>query len=145
MTGSNEMIGLLAERAKWYREGCPHLEDRDGYYPSGDLARDAADDLGAAIEALQSLTEAHAALERGHEILSGAYAEMNNQVVDALRRENALTEAHAALTAAATEIVRFFHDFDYPAGTYKQLALRELREVLAAQAAARAQEKEPPR
>lgn len=40
---------LLRSRAAWYREGCPHLEDRDGYWASGDLLRDVADDLEAAL------------------------------------------------------------------------------------------------
>lgn len=40
---------LLTERAKWYTEGCPGLEDGT-YESSGDLATDAGKDLSAALE-----------------------------------------------------------------------------------------------
>lgn len=40
---------LLRERAQWYRDGCDGLEDREGYWTSGDLLRDVASDLENAL------------------------------------------------------------------------------------------------
>lgn len=50
-----EVYRNLAERARWYREGCEGLEDREGYYASGDCARDAASDLEAALSEIRVL------------------------------------------------------------------------------------------
>jgi hypothetical protein len=52
---SNEIADALTERAAWYREGCDGLEDREGYYASGDVARDAASDLQTAISEIRVL------------------------------------------------------------------------------------------
>jgi len=51
----SDVLNLLTERAAWYREGCPHLEDRDGYFSSGDVARDAAMDLETALSEIRVL------------------------------------------------------------------------------------------
>lgn len=50
-----EVYRNLAERAQWYRNGCPGLEDRDTYYASGDCARDAASDLESALSEIRVL------------------------------------------------------------------------------------------
>lgn len=52
---TNEMLRTLAERARWYRDGCDGLEDREGYYASGDCARDAASDLETALSEIRVL------------------------------------------------------------------------------------------
>lgn len=52
---ANNALTVLAERAKWYRDGCEGLEDRDGYYASGDCARDAASDLETALSEIRVL------------------------------------------------------------------------------------------
>jgi hypothetical protein len=52
---ANNVLQTLTERAQWYREGCPFLEDREGYYASGDCARDAASDLEAALSEIRVL------------------------------------------------------------------------------------------
>lgn len=44
----------LAERARWYMDGCDGLEDVAAYLSSGDVARDAASDLDSAIGVIQS-------------------------------------------------------------------------------------------
>lgn len=43
---------LLRERAQWYRDGCPHVEDVREYFETGDLGRDAADDIESALRLL---------------------------------------------------------------------------------------------
>ena len=48
-------LATLTERAAWYRDGCPFLEDRDSYYASGDCALDAASDLEAALNEIRVL------------------------------------------------------------------------------------------
>jgi hypothetical protein len=51
----NQALQTLEERARWYRDGCEGLEDRDGYYASGDCARDAASDLETALSEIRVL------------------------------------------------------------------------------------------
>ncbi len=53
--GTINVLDTLTERARWYRDGCDGLEDRDGYYASGDCARDAASDLEAALSEIRVL------------------------------------------------------------------------------------------
>jgi hypothetical protein len=48
-------MDTLTERAKWYRDGCEGLEDREGYYARGDCARDAASDLETALSEIHVL------------------------------------------------------------------------------------------
>lgn len=52
---ANNVLATLTERAKWYRDGCEGLEDREGYYASGDCARDAASDLEVALAEIRVL------------------------------------------------------------------------------------------
>lgn len=52
---ANNVLQTLTERAQWYRDGCPFLEDREGYFASGDCARDAASDLEAALSEIRVL------------------------------------------------------------------------------------------
>ncbi len=59
--------GLLAERARWYRDGCDGLEDREGYFASGDVARDAASDLDSALAQLTAQAEEIAQLHTEQE------------------------------------------------------------------------------
>lgn len=51
----NEVMDTLKERMEWYRDGCEGLEDREGYYASGDCARDAARDLETALSEIRVL------------------------------------------------------------------------------------------
>lgn len=53
----NDAIKLLSDRAAWYRDGCEGLEDREGYYASGDCARDAASDLETALSEIRVLED----------------------------------------------------------------------------------------
>ena len=55
-------VALLRARAEWYRAGCDGLEDREGYWTSGDLLREVAGDLDAALARL-----AQVEAERDHE------------------------------------------------------------------------------
>lgn len=47
-------LSLLRERAAWYLGGCEGIDDREGYYLSGDCARDAGTDLMKAIALLET-------------------------------------------------------------------------------------------
>jgi hypothetical protein len=51
-------LKTLRERARWYRDGCPHLEDVEGYFTSHDIATDAAIDLEYAAETIARLARA---------------------------------------------------------------------------------------
>jgi hypothetical protein len=59
-----DRVKLLTDRAEWYRDGCDGLEDRDGYYASGDCASDAASDLESALAEITALRQQVQALER---------------------------------------------------------------------------------
>jgi hypothetical protein len=52
---SGDVLKNLSERAQWYRDGCPDVEDRDSYFGSGDCAQDAASDLEAALSEIRAL------------------------------------------------------------------------------------------
>jgi hypothetical protein len=51
----DEIVRRLIDRAKWYRDGCEGLEDRNRYYTSGDCASDAASDLEDALSEIRVL------------------------------------------------------------------------------------------
>jgi hypothetical protein len=51
-------ISFYEDRAVWYREGCQGLEDREGYYASGDCAKDAAADIFALCSRVRDLEAA---------------------------------------------------------------------------------------
>lgn len=55
MSEKEERVEVLRARAQWYADGCPHVLDRLSYYVSGDCARDAAVDLGAALGEIDRL------------------------------------------------------------------------------------------
>jgi hypothetical protein len=63
---ATETLRTLTERAAWYRDGCDGLEDRDGYYASGDCARDAASDLETALSEIRVLESVIARLRSNH-------------------------------------------------------------------------------
>ena len=49
------MYRRLTARAAWYRDGCPHLDDGEQFFTSGDVARDAAADLEQALSEIRVL------------------------------------------------------------------------------------------
>jgi hypothetical protein len=82
-------VALLRERAQWYLDGCPHLEELSAYQKLG-LAEDAGDDLNAAL----------ALLAQAEETRTAAQAEATHQTLRARDLAAALKEAHGRLDAA---------------------------------------------
>lgn len=87
-----DVIALLRHRAQWYAEGCPFLEDLQGYLADG-IAADASSDLNTAVNEIERLTERRDACQsensRLAEAKQRAEAELQRaqQVVALLTRE----------------------------------------------------------
>ncbi len=69
---TDPLVGTLIERAKWYRDGCEGLEDVEGYFASGDCARDAASDLETALSEIRVLENVIAKLRQSPAATGGA-------------------------------------------------------------------------
>jgi hypothetical protein len=82
-------VALLRERAQWYLDGCPHLEELSAYQKLG-LAEDAGDDLNAAL----------ALLAQAEETRTAAQAEATRQTLEARGLAAAVKEVHARCDAA---------------------------------------------
>lgn len=95
-----QAIDTLRERAGWYLEGCPHLEDGDHYWRSGDLRRDVHDDLVKALDIAAGEHEARKQAEVNLLEVQSAWNDENEKRRDAEEDlEQALRERDEAREA----------------------------------------------
>ena len=140
---------LLRSRAKWYREGCYGLEEVDIYLsdPHG-LCEDAANDLDAALDmietayaegAAQERARARAELDEARQLLSPNCAE--ETLLGAIRN---LQQAHLSEKGNAEDAEAKFQQAEVSRRTNARLLDRALAELRAARSAWTAHIRTPP-
>ena len=104
-TFSAEVLRTLTERAGWYRDGCPHLEDGGAYLREGDVAKDAASDLTQALDIIASLAREVETLKAK---LAEATEALRKDIAEEVDREQAKYDAGmgAGLSLAEATIAR---------------------------------------
>jgi hypothetical protein len=90
---------LFEARARWYRDGCDGLDDRDEYFASGDCARDAGSDLDAVLSEVRVLEQVIVKLRESAALAVAGSApappEQDREVLELLRKALVVVDAHA--------------------------------------------------
>ena len=100
-----ERLRNLRERAKWYRAGCDGLEDREGYWQSGDVLRDVGDDLDAALE-LFAVALPTLRLQVENQRHGGAMSETRRERAQKYVRKSTQDSVGGLIEFAAAEVKR---------------------------------------